>query len=59
MISEEKYIQLVQDVLKINIEENLSQKEAILSSLNEEEKYKLDNISKEFIERYMVVIENV
>jgi len=30
----------------------------LLSSLNEEEKSKLDNISKELIERYMVVIEN-
>lgn len=35
MISEEKFIELVRDILKIDIEENSNQKEAILSSLNE------------------------
>ncbi|RAP52643.1 MAG: hypothetical protein BZ138_02570 [Methanosphaera sp. rholeuAM270] len=35
MISEEKFIELVKEVLELNIEDNLSQKEAVLSSLDE------------------------
>ena len=35
MISEDKFMQLVQDVLKINISNNNSQKEAILANLDE------------------------
>ena len=37
MISEDKFIQLVQEVLNINISANINQKEAILSSLCEDQ----------------------
>ncbi|MBR0471629.1 MAG: ATP-dependent helicase [Methanosphaera sp.] len=37
MISEEKYIELIENVLGITVEDNLNQKEAILSSLDEDQ----------------------
>lgn len=35
MISEEKYVTLIKDVLEINLDDNLDQKESILSPVNE------------------------